>query len=270
MVGIYKILCVKNGQYYIGSSKDIKARWECHLSHLRRGVHHSAYLQNSYNKYGETSLEFSIILELNKYNEQELRDLEYYYINKLNPAFNSAAPQICECSEEWRTKISDSITELFKNKTKHPRYHKGKLYNVYDITGKLLFKDLSIQEVGTKLNASYHTFNNMIKKYDGICCSVVHSCLIMENSKTFLDLLYAYKNTTFNNKCSICDLDGNLYKRGNNYVYKGSPHRGKGLTFKSLYKQIINTENLYITIDSKTYTLPFLCHFVQQCISNNT
>lgn len=270
MIGIYKILCTGNNQFYIGSSKNIKQRWYFHKKQLKEGAHHSSYLQRSYDKYGENSLEFSIILELKNYDEQELRDLEYYYIQKLNPKFNSAAPNICKCTKEWRNKISNSIKELFQNRENHPRFHKGNLYNVYDILGNILFENKSIKEIGELLNASYSTFNSMLRKYDGICCSTKHNYLIMEKSKTLEDLIYTYKNTLFNSKCSICDLHGNLFKRGDSYLIKSKPHKGRGITFKQVYKDIMNSENLYVSINNNIYTLPFLCHFVQQCTSNNS
>jgi predicted GIY-YIG superfamily endonuclease len=48
--GIYKIVNTKTGKIYIGSAQNIKCRFGNHLSELRRGVHHSIHLQNSYNK----------------------------------------------------------------------------------------------------------------------------------------------------------------------------------------------------------------------------
>ena len=51
--GVYKITCNGNNQLYIGSSVNIQARWQQHISHLRKGVHSAVYLQNSYKKYGE-------------------------------------------------------------------------------------------------------------------------------------------------------------------------------------------------------------------------
>lgn len=270
MIGVYKIYCKGNDQFYIGSSVNIEARWEYHKSQLKRGVHHSLYLQRSYNKYGEDSLIYSVIVELKECNESELRDLEYYYIKKLSPKFNSAAPTECECSQEWKQKISTTISELFKNKNNHPRFHKGKLYNVFDIKGNLVLESKSIQEIGEYFKASKGTFNTMLRKYKGICCSTANNCLIMEVGKTFDDVIDLYKNTLFNSKCPVCDLDGNLYNRGSNYFITSKPHKGRGITFRQIYKQLMNTDKLYITINDKTFTVPYLCHFIQQCISNNT
>jgi group I intron endonuclease len=59
--GIYKITCLKTNKIYIGSSIDIKKRWNSHRHHLRNGIHGNNYLQNSWNKYGEKNFKFEII-----------------------------------------------------------------------------------------------------------------------------------------------------------------------------------------------------------------
>ncbi len=51
-----------NGNEYIGStSQQFNRRWNAHRSHLRKGVHHSRYLQRAWTKYGEEAFEFSIL-----------------------------------------------------------------------------------------------------------------------------------------------------------------------------------------------------------------
>lgn len=52
IVGIYSITHIKSGKQYIGSSTNILSRWKRHRKALRDGKHHSAYLQNAWNKYG--------------------------------------------------------------------------------------------------------------------------------------------------------------------------------------------------------------------------
>ena len=64
--GIYKIVNKINGKIYIGSSVNMKQRWQSHKYHLRRGVHHNPYLQNSWNKYGEDSFEHVVLFECEK------------------------------------------------------------------------------------------------------------------------------------------------------------------------------------------------------------
>ena len=56
--GIYKITNKTNGNYYIGSASIICNRWWIHISKLRKNCHSNKYLQNAFNKYGESNFEF--------------------------------------------------------------------------------------------------------------------------------------------------------------------------------------------------------------------
>lgn len=64
MIGVYCIINTVTGKRYIGSaSRSIKERWALHRRALRRGDHHSTYLQRSWNKYGEAAFEFVVLEE---------------------------------------------------------------------------------------------------------------------------------------------------------------------------------------------------------------
>lgn len=62
IAGLYKITNKLNGKCYIGSSVDIPARFRCHKSYLRRGIHTNIHLQRAYDKYGRENFVYSIIL----------------------------------------------------------------------------------------------------------------------------------------------------------------------------------------------------------------
>ena len=59
--GIYRITCNANQKFYIGSAVDIRVRWNRHRYDLRKGQHKNAYLQSSWNKYGEDTFIFDIV-----------------------------------------------------------------------------------------------------------------------------------------------------------------------------------------------------------------
>lgn len=85
--GIYKIQSIyKPERVYIGSSIDIYRRWRDHLKSLRSKKHHSLTMQRHYNKYGESDLKFSLILECPK---EQLIAREQDFIDSLNPYFNT-------------------------------------------------------------------------------------------------------------------------------------------------------------------------------------
>lgn len=59
--GIYAILNISNGKRYVGSSQHIERRLQRHLNNLQGNKHENRYLQNAWNKYGETCFEFAVI-----------------------------------------------------------------------------------------------------------------------------------------------------------------------------------------------------------------
>ncbi len=79
--GIYMIQNKVNGKMYIGQAIDIEGdRWKTHRKELKGGYHGNKHLQNAWNKYGEASFEFSILLECE---ESQLNTFEEYYIFEL-------------------------------------------------------------------------------------------------------------------------------------------------------------------------------------------
>ena len=78
--GIYMIKNKVNGKMYIGQAIDIERRWKKHRSGLRGNDHDNKHLQNAWNKYGQENFEFSILLECD---ESQLNNMEIDYIAKL-------------------------------------------------------------------------------------------------------------------------------------------------------------------------------------------
>ena len=83
--GIYRIQNTVNGKFYIGSSVNIRWRAQKHVSHLRRGIHHNAYLQAAFNKYGEQAFLVDMIESCER---SEVLIREQVYLDKLNPHYN--------------------------------------------------------------------------------------------------------------------------------------------------------------------------------------
>jgi len=59
--GLYCITNTITNKSYVGSTVDLRKRWNVHRSLLRNGKHHSPYLQNSRNKHGEKAFSFTVI-----------------------------------------------------------------------------------------------------------------------------------------------------------------------------------------------------------------
>lgn len=92
---IYKISNVVNRKFYIGSTYDFGYRKKAHLRQLKRGSHHCAHLQYSWNKYGSENFVFEVVeilifpVSLSKEKIREhLLSRELHYIKTLNPIYN--------------------------------------------------------------------------------------------------------------------------------------------------------------------------------------
>jgi hypothetical protein len=83
--GIYKITNVINNKFYIGSSVNIRTRWNEHKNDLKKSFHGNIYLQRSHDKYGMEFLTFEILEECEPKN---CIKREQYFIDTLNPEYN--------------------------------------------------------------------------------------------------------------------------------------------------------------------------------------
>ena len=90
--GIYTIINRQENRFYIGQSLDIKKRWKQHINDLRSHTHCNNELSATYNKYGDTSLEFKLLLPhfgISAFKTKlELLLLEDAYINKYKTKYN--------------------------------------------------------------------------------------------------------------------------------------------------------------------------------------
>ena len=94
--GVYKITCIANNKFYIGSAISLRKRLKEHRNLLLLGKCHCSYLQNCFNKYGKDSLEVEFLQIFDKLIEfkstdykEKLIKAEEYYISSLHPALNS-------------------------------------------------------------------------------------------------------------------------------------------------------------------------------------
>jgi len=76
--GIYRIRNLVNWKAYIGSSNDIRQRWNRHIRELKGNYHLNPHLQNSWNKHGEENFTFEVLEEVK---EKSLLEREQDYLN---------------------------------------------------------------------------------------------------------------------------------------------------------------------------------------------
>ena len=84
--GIYKIWNTKTGDFYIGKTNNIHARWKAHMRKLRLGIHENIHLQRAWDKYGCREFCFTVIEFVDS--TEELATKEQSYISKMKPPYN--------------------------------------------------------------------------------------------------------------------------------------------------------------------------------------
>jgi len=137
--GIYKIESkIKPERVYIGSAVKIADRWSHHLGELKRNAHGNIKLQRHYNKYGESDLQFSILLGCLK---EDLIKTEQYFIDSYNPYFN-----ICKiANSQLGIKRSKEYIEKLKG-------NKRGLGNKGNTTKRIISEETRLRMIESKKN----------------------------------------------------------------------------------------------------------------------
>lgn len=85
---VYLITCVPNSRRYVGSTNNLKARWQDHKSFLKRKAHHNVHMQRACNKYGLDAFKIETLWSSDSASVDELIRMEADFIKKLLPEFN--------------------------------------------------------------------------------------------------------------------------------------------------------------------------------------
>ncbi len=143
--GIYRILCLNSGKYYLGSSNNCYKRWSTHWSALRANRHQNRHLQFAFNKYGKDAFVFEVLEEVE--NLDSLLEIEQEFIDQapkdllLNCSFRANATML---GKQHSSKAKAKIAARSKGK-RNPMY--GKKH-----TKESLAKMSGANNHGAKLN----------------------------------------------------------------------------------------------------------------------
>ena len=85
--GIYIIRRTNSSECYVGSAVSILNRWSTHKWNLKRGAHHSTYMQNVFNKHG-CVFEYHVLELVEK--AEDLIAREQFWIDLHKPVYNTA------------------------------------------------------------------------------------------------------------------------------------------------------------------------------------
>ena len=124
--GIYKITNTITGDFYIGSSKNVKKRWESHKCPSTWKKHSNNQLYKDMQKYGLDKFDFQVIAEVE---EIFLKEKEQKFIETLKPTYNSNNAKGLDI--ERRKKYCKEYEKSDKRKKCHKEYKKSKKYKKY-------------------------------------------------------------------------------------------------------------------------------------------
>ena len=83
---VYKITNIVTGDFYIGSSKNVKDRWACHKCKSTWNKCPNNPMYQDMQKYGLDKFEFEILAEVES---EKLKEAEQQFIERLKSTYNS-------------------------------------------------------------------------------------------------------------------------------------------------------------------------------------
>ena len=117
--GVYKITNTITGEFYIGSSKDVKQRWADHKWPSTWKKYSNKQLYKDMQKYGVDKFEFEILAEVE---EEKLKETEQKLIETLNPIYNDRN------ANGWNVERYKEYNKNYEKTDKRKKYKK-KYYN---------------------------------------------------------------------------------------------------------------------------------------------
>ena len=116
--GVYKITNTVTGDFYIGSSKDVKLRLACHKcpSTWNKCPNNPMYLDMKH--YGTDKFEFEILEEVES---EQLKEKEQQFIETLKPTYNSirANGWDFERYKEYKNEHQKEYNKEYRNQLCH-------------------------------------------------------------------------------------------------------------------------------------------------------
>ena len=150
--GVYKITNTVTGDFYIGSSKDVKRRWRDHkkTSVWKRYSNNQMYIDMR--KYGTDKFEFEILAEVE---ENKLKEIEQQFFEKLKPVYNSCNAKGLNI-ERWK-----EYRKEYQKTDKYKEYKKTDKYKEYQ-------KEYQKTDKRKKYQKEYQKeYHNQLCSYNG-------------------------------------------------------------------------------------------------------
>ena len=127
---VYKITNTITGDFYIGSSKNIKSRWKNHKCQSTWNEHPNNPMYQDMMKYSLDKFEFQILAEVE---EDKLKEKEQEFIEKLKPTYNNYYAKGCDIErcKEYQKEYQKEYKKSDKYKEYQKEYKKSDKYKEY-------------------------------------------------------------------------------------------------------------------------------------------
>lgn len=134
---VYKIVNTVTGEFYIGSSVDIKKRWKDHKLPSTRKNRPNSLLYKAMQEYGRECFSFEILEEVEPEN---LRQEEQKFIELLKPSYNNynAKGWDVERRKESQKKANKKYLQSNKGSENHRKYARKYYSRLCEYNGEIL------------------------------------------------------------------------------------------------------------------------------------
>ena len=136
IIGIYKITNTITGDFYIGSSKNVKIRWANHKCQSTWKKHPNNPMYIDMQKYGLDKFAFEIIAEVE---EDKLKEAEQKFIELLKPTYNNRNANGLNIERQKEYQKSDKVKEYQKEYKKSDKYKESQKKAVNKYYSQLCF-----------------------------------------------------------------------------------------------------------------------------------
>ena len=136
IIGIYKITNTITGDFYIGSSKNVKQRWKYHKCKYSWNKQPNNQLYQDMQKYGLDKFEFQVIEEVEI---GQLKEKEQQFIETLKPTYNNinAKGRDAERRKEYNKEYQKEYQKSDKSKEYQKEYYQKNRENKKEYNNQL-------------------------------------------------------------------------------------------------------------------------------------
>ena len=120
---VYKITNTITGDFYIGSSKDVKRRWTEHKIPSTRKRYPNNQLYQDFQKYGVDKFAFELLAEVEI---EKLKEVEQQFIETLKPSYNNYNAKGRDFERRKKNKKEYRKTNKYKD---YQKQYQNKYYN---------------------------------------------------------------------------------------------------------------------------------------------